>query len=96
MYFSQKLKKPVEWSNCEYVISKNYLDEINVSTIIDPRWVNTIEVSRLDLHFNCNNNKEIMNYGRGRNNVKSQYLWIIKAIHQSNVQCENLIEKNKD
>jgi hypothetical protein len=31
-----------------------------------------------------------------RNIVKSRYLWIIKAIHQSNSQCENLIEKNKD
>jgi hypothetical protein len=71
------------------VILKNQLGGINVSMIIKPRWLNTIEVTSLVHHINCINIKDIINYGRSamsicRKVIKSKYLWVIKAIHQSN------------
>jgi hypothetical protein len=63
----------------------NQLGEINVSTIIKPRWVNTIEVTRLVHHLNCTNIKDIINYGRSamsicRKVIKSQFqINLIKA-----------------
>jgi hypothetical protein len=79
-------------------ILTNQLGEINVSIIIKPRLVNTIEVTSLVHHLNCTNIKDIINYGRSlmsicRKVVKSQYLRVIKAIHQSNRRCENVIEE---
>jgi len=65
-------------------ILTNELGEINVSTIIKPRWVNSFEVTRLVHHLNCTNIKDVTNSGRSSMSIcraKSQYLWVIKAIH---------------
>jgi len=64
------------------VILTNQLGEINVSTIIKPRWVNTIEVTSLVHHINCINITDISNNGRSamsicRKVIKSKYLRVI-------------------
>jgi len=76
----------------ESVVLTDLLGATDISLTIKPRWVHSVEVTRLLHVLRCNNIRDIINRGReavrvSKKVIKSFYLRIIKALWQANKQC---------
>jgi hypothetical protein len=78
----------------EDVILTNLLGTRDIVTLIKPRWIHSVEATRLVHTLGCTNIKDIMDCGRmavkiSKKIVKSPYLKVIKTLWQSNTRCAN-------
>jgi hypothetical protein len=69
-----------------------------IADIIKPRWVHSIEATRLIHTLGCNSIKDIIDCGRmaiklGKKIIKAPFMRIIKIFWQMNIRCEEIYEE---
>jgi hypothetical protein len=77
------------------IVLTDILGATDICIAIKPRWIHSIEATRLIHTLGCSNIKNIIDRGRvairlSKKIIKAFYLRIIKALWQSNKQCEEI------